>query len=71
MPVPPGCGWKRRTPEQHCNPLGTSGAMEGARAALGGGVGRLRFEDLSARIWRGLAMHLASQSSSQFLAPSC
>lgn len=45
--------------------------MEGARAALGGGVGKLCFEDPCARIQRGVAMHLASQSSSRFLAPSC
>lgn len=71
MPMPPGCAWRRRATEQHRNPLRTSGAMAGVRASLEGGVGRLYFEDLSAYIWRGLVMHLPSQSlpSSQFLAP--
>lgn len=54
-----------------CNLLEANGVMAGVRASSEGGLGRLPCEDLSARIWGWLVMHLASQSLSlsQFSAP--
>lgn len=55
---------ERRATEQHSNPLRTRGVMAGVRDSLEEGVGRLHFEDLSARVCWGLGMHLPSKSLS-------